>query len=173
MSRHDSNESLAKLGFLYSGEIVAPDGTVIVAFEDHNLIPQIGIDHVAGLLRGVGSPISSWYLGVYANNYMPTNDTTAADLPAAAGESLAYSQATRPIWNNTYDGVSVISNTASRAEFSFTAATRLYGGFLVSNNNKGANTGTLLSIAKFATPYDVPAGSVFRLGVAITLISTN
>jgi hypothetical protein len=69
-------------------------------------------------------------------------------------------------------GQRIRCNLASRAEFTFAADTRLYGGFLVSSSAKGGNTGTLLSIARFATPQDVPAGSTFRVGVTITLLST-
>jgi len=165
-------EGLAKLGFVYHGEVVAPDGRVIAEIVQDNLIPQVGMDLLAGFIRGQGALISNWYVGVFAGNFVPSSATTAADLPTNAGEATNYSQATRPLWDNTYDGTSVISNLASRAEFTFTADTRLYGGFLVSNSAKGGNTGTLLSIARFATPQDVPAGSTFRLGIAITLLST-
>ena len=166
-------ESLVKLGFVYSGQVVSPTGEVICAFEDHNIIPQVGIDFLAGLIRGTGAPISSWYVGVGAANYVPSVSTTAADLPGNIGEAQAYSQATRPIWQNTYDGVSAIGNLAAKAEFTFTAATRLYTGFLSSNSGKGSNSGTLLSIARFASPYDVPQGSAFTLGVSITLLSAS
>jgi hypothetical protein len=167
------SEGLAKFGFVFIGEVVSPDGEVTYSRTDHNLIPQSGIDHMVGLLRGTGTINSSWYAGVGASNYVPSSATTAADLPAAVGESTAYSQATRPIWSNSYDGVSTVDNVNAKAEFTFAAATRLYSGFLSSNSGKGSNSGILLSIARFASPYDVPAGSTFRLRIAISLISAT
>jgi hypothetical protein len=164
-------EALAKLGFVYRGEVVSPDGEVIVSFEDHNIIPQSGIDHIAGLIRGTGTMNSSWYIGVGAANYVPSSATSSADLPVAVGEAVGYSQATRPVWNDTYNGVDTIDNTASEAEFTFTTTTRLYTGFLCSNPGKGSNSGILLSISRFASPYDVPAGSTFRLAIVLPLIS--
>lgn len=171
MKNKDSFEQLCRLGFVYTGEVIAPDGTILQTGSDANLIPQVGINQLASLITGVGTPISTYYAGVFANNYVPTNATTAADLPVNAGESVAYSQASRPVWNKTYDGVSLISSFASRADFTFTANATLYGGFLVSEATKGGNSGVLLSIARFATPYTVPSGSTFRLGVSISLVS--
>lgn len=135
-------EGLAKFGFVFTGEVVSPEGEVTYSRSDTNIIPQSGIDHIIGLLRGTGTLNSSWYVGVGAANYVPTSATTAADLPISAGETSAYSQAARPAWDDTYNGVSTIGNLDSRAEFTFTAATRLYNGFLCSSSGKGSNSGT-------------------------------
>jgi hypothetical protein len=164
-------EGLAKFGFVFTGEVIAPDGEVIFSRSDRNIIPQSGIDHIVGLLRGTGTLNSSWYVGVGASNYVPTSATTSADLPAAVGEATGYTQATRPSWTNTYDGVANVGNLDAKAEFTFSAATRLYSGFLSSNSGKGSNSGILLSISRFGSPYDVPAGSTFRLGISISLLS--
>lgn len=171
MKKHDSTEQLCRLGFVFTGEVIAPDGTILQSGSDANLIPQVGVNQLASLITGTGSIISTYYVGTFANNYVPTSATTAADLPTNAGESVAYSQTTRPVWNKTYDGVSVISSFASRADFTYTAAATLYGGFLVSDSTKGGGGGVLLSIARFATPYSVPNGSTFRLGVSISLVA--
>lgn len=171
MNKHDTNEQTCRLGFVFTGEVIAPDGTVTQVGIDNNLIPQAGINQLASLIMGTGSPISTYYAGVFANNFVPTNSTTSADLQTGAGEATAYSQTSRPVWDKNYDGVSLISSFSSRADFTFTADTTLYGGFLVSDATKGGNSGVLLSIARFATPYVVPAGSTFRLGVSITLVS--
>ena len=171
MKQRDVNESAFRLGFVYTPQIVDTKGRVTWEGEPQtNLIPQVGIDHLVGLLRGSGSLISNWYVGVYEGNYVPTSATTASDLPTNALESVAYSEAARPVWNNTYDGVSVITNRDNRAEFAFTADKRVYGAFLVSVATKGSGSGLVLSMARFASPYDIPAGSTFRLGVSIALV---
>lgn len=164
-------EGLAKFGFVFTGEVVSPEGEVIFSHTDRNIIPQSGIDHIVGLIRGTGTPNSSWYVGLGAANYVPTSATSAADLPGGVGETSAYSQATRPVWSNNYDGVANIGNLDAKAEFTFTSAVRLYSGFLTSNSGKGSNAGILLSISRFGSPYDVPAGSTFRLGISISLLS--
>jgi hypothetical protein len=178
MSRPEAiNETLIKRGFIYTLDIWTPDGELVAHdewSEAPNRIPQQGIDYFAGvsMLGGVG-PISNWYVGMFEGNYVPDDSTTAADLPAHAGETTAYSEATRPAWDKIYDGVGVINNLANRATFTFTAAKTLYGAFLVSSSTKGGPGGTLLSIARFPTPRQADVGYAARLGVAVTLVSTN
>ena len=160
-------------GFRYDCEIIRPNGEIELS-TDFNLIPQVGIDHLAGLLRGDGTvPNSSWFLGVFSGNYVPTSGVTAADLPTVVGESTVYSQSTRPVWQNSYDGVSTIDNIASKAVFTFTAATTLYGAFIVSNSVKAGNTGLLLSIARFNTPKVMDIGTQFSVIAGITLVPTS
>lgn len=161
--------SVLGFGFRYDCEIIAPDGEII-QFTDYNLLPQVAIDHVAGLLRATVSPIGTWYVGIFENNYVPTSSVTAADLPGVVGECVTYSEATRPTWSHAYDGISAIDNLASKAVFTMTAAKRVYGAFLVSNSTKGGNTGTLLSIARFSTAKDLDIGSVFSVAAGITLV---
>lgn len=139
-----------------------------------NLMPQESVDHVAGLIRGSGAtPISTWYMGLFENNYVPTSAVTAADLPGVVGECLAYDEVTRPSWDHQYDDVSIIDNTLSLATFTFNATKRVYGAFIVSSSTKGGNTGLILSIARFTTPRDLESGMEFGVGGVLTLIPTS
>jgi len=171
------HDTLIKRGFVYTLDIWTPDGELVVHDEwdeAPNRIPQQGIDYFAKVaMLGGQATIDSWYVGMFEGNYVPDNNTVAADLPGTAGETTAYSQAARPIWDKVYDGVGVVGNVANRAAFSFTASKVLYGAFLVSSSAKGGNTGTLLSIARFPTPRTIDAGYTGQLGVAVTLVSTN
>lgn len=167
------NGLLCRVGFVYTGEVISAEGIVLQRQVDHNLIPQVGIDHLAGLLRGTGSVISNWYCGIYEGDFVPTSGTTSADLQTGAQECQAYTQASRPIWDNAYDGVQLITNLASRAEFTMNADKTLYGAFLVAASAKGSASGVLQSIARFSSPYVVPTGSTFRLGISISLVPTT
>ncbi|MNC23118.1 hypothetical protein D3C75_711330 [compost metagenome] len=166
------SQSILGTGFRYDTEIIKPDGRVI-ADVDFNLLPQVSIDHIAGLIRGTASPIGSWYVGLFEGNYVPTSGVTSADLPATAVECTAYSESARPAWTNAYDGVSVIDSLAAKATFTLTIAKRVYGAFLVSAATKGGNTGLILSIARFASPKDIDAGEVFTVAAGLTLIPTS
>ena len=163
--------SLLGAGFRYTCEATLPSGEVLV-FEEHNLLPKVSIDHVAGLIQGSVSPISGWYVGIFEGNYTPSNTTTAADLPINAGECVAYSEAARPSWVDVYDGVSIISNAAAKAVFTLNADKRVYGAFIVSTSAKGSGSGLLLSIARFAVPRDLPSGTEFAVTAGITLVPT-
>ena len=62
MSKHDT---LCRLGFVWEGEIIAPNGqSLYKGPPTKNIIPQVGINHLVGLIRGTGTPISAWYVGV-------------------------------------------------------------------------------------------------------------
>lgn len=161
--------SILGSGLQYDATITHPDGSV-ERFTDFNLLPQEAVNHIAGLIRGSSAPIANWYVGVFENNYVPTSAVTAADLQTLVGESVAYDEALRPTWSNTYDSVSLISNAASKAVFTFNATKRIYGAFIVSASGKGGNTGTLLSIARFTTARDLDAGSVLSITAGLTLV---
>ena len=159
-------------GFKYTGEILAPDGS-ITTFSDYNLLPQAAINHIAGMLRGATAPIGDWYLGLYESNFVPTSSVTAADLPGVVGECTASAAATRPVWVDVYDGVAAIDNLASKVVFTMTAPKVIYGAFIVSSDVKAGNTGLLLSIARFATAKTLDTGTQFSLAAGITLIPTT
>ena len=162
MSKHDTHGHLCN-GLIYIGEVVSPDGTILQRGEDKNLNPQSGVDYVAGLFMGTTSVISPWYVGVYEGDYTPTKAAKASDLPSTIIESVAYSQASRPVWDKTYDGISLITSINSRASLTFTSDKTIFGGFVISESAKGGNSGVLLSIVRFATPYVIPAGSTLQL----------
>lgn len=161
------------VGFEFTPEIVYPDGRVVRGDTVPNIIPQAGVDFIAGLLRGTATPIANWYVGIYAGNFTPTSTFTAADLQTSAAESQAYTEALRPTWSHAYDGVSMIDNVTARAEFTMDANATIYGGFLVSASAKGGNTGLVLSIARFSTPQVLVSGAVFRVSAGIALVPTN
>lgn len=165
--------SVLGTGFRYDCEIKKPSGE-IAQFTDFNLLPQAAIDHIVGLLRGDGTvPINSWFVGLFSGNYVPTSGVTAADIPVTVGEATGYSQATRPIWQNSYDGIAVVDSIANKAVFNFTAPTTLYGAFIISNSVKAGNTGLLLSIARFNTPKTMDVGTQFSVAAGITLVPTT
>lgn len=160
-------------GLVYRVETVV-DGIVVDVSYEHNIMPQQSIDHIAGMIRGSGAtPISSWYLGLFENNYVPDASVTAADLQLTVGESQAYSETARPDWINAYDGTGFIGNTGGPAEFTMNATKNIYGAFIVSNATKGGTAGILLSIARFATVKAVDAGTVLRVTAGLTLTPTS
>lgn len=166
------SQSLLGYGLIYQCENIAPDGQV-KTFTDHNKLPQESVDHLAGLILGTTEPISEWYIGLFENNYLPQAGVKASDLPGVVGESTAYSQAQRQIWQAAYDGVSVIDSLANKAEFTMTADKTIYGAFIVSSPTKAGTGGMILSIARFSTAEVVKAGATFTVAAGITLVPTT
>lgn len=160
-------------GLVYRVETIK-DGVVVDESWEHNIMPQQSVDHIASLIRGAGaSPISSWYVGLFENNYVPDSSVTAAELQNAVGESQAYDEIDRQLWSNNYDGIGFIGNTGTPAEFTMNATKTIHGAFLVSNATKGGTSGILLSIARFSTAKTVDAGTVLRITAGLTLTPTS
>lgn len=162
-----------KWGFRYSYEY--SEGGIIVGKDSAtNLIPQAGIDHLRGLLRGTATPIGNWYLGLFSGNYIPDDPSvSAADLPVNVGEFTAYEGASRLEWEHADEGLSEVSNSGNRAEFVFTAPGTIRGGFLISSAAKGGNTGLLQSIVRFPNQRPVEPGGILRVLAGVVFIPTT
>lgn len=158
-------------GFEYHFELER-DGVLVDEWVVHNLVPLQGLNYIAAACFGDVTAIGSWYVGVFTNNYIPSETSVAADFPATMGEFSGYSEVTRPAWDrvNT-DGT--LSNVASRATFTVTSNARLYGGVLLSSSVKASGSGTLLSAARFPTPRDIEAGMVLRVRAEVSFIPTS
>jgi hypothetical protein len=165
--------SILGTGLAYKVELIK-DGVVIDQSIEHNIMPQQSVDHISSLIRGAGAtPISSWYIGLFENNYSPDASVTAADLQTTVGESQAYGEGTRQLWDNTYDNLAFIGNASSVAEFTMSSTKTIFGAFIASNATKGGTSGILLSIARFSTAKNVDDGTVLRVTAGLTITPTS
>lgn len=158
-------------GFVYDLEIIR-NGIVIARRRVRNIIPTEGRNSILSVAFNGGAQVTTWYCGVFENNYTPVAGDTMAAFPAAAGEVTAYAEATRPIWNEAAPSAGVITNSANPAVFTFNATKTLYGAFLSSGSVKGGVTGVLVSAGKFTAPKGVDAGDIGRLTASVTHTST-
>ena len=151
-----------KLGFVFDFEIVGLDGTVRDKFSQENIIPDVGRDYMLSAALAGGSAISSWYIGLYENVRVPVASDTMVTLLADAGEIIDYSGT--PRLTLTADPISggVFSNSVTKAEFTFTAAKTVRGGFITSNSVKSNTAGTLLSAVQLPTAKTMAIGEVLR-----------
>ena len=165
--------SIIGRGFTFYEELLLPTGELVKGAPIHNKTPQEGVNFIASLLLGSGTPISSWYLFLFESNYVPTGSEKASDLPGVIGECTAYSQSSRPAFAGVYDGTSVIDNLANKGKFNFTANKTIHGAGIVSSGTKAGGGGLIISIARFPSPRVIAAGTEYSLGAAIPLLSTD
>ncbi len=156
--------------FTYLIEVVK-DGVVVDSEVVDNIVPTEGLNHVLNTVFKGGAQISSWYLGVFKGNYTPVPGDTAATLPGAAVESADYTGTNRPAFVPGSVAGGAVSNSATVAEFSFSVPAVIYGGFMTSAQARGATTGVLMSVVKFASAKSVDAGALLRVTAGITLTS--
>lgn len=164
--------SKQKLGFTYDFEVLDRDGNTVQRWQERNLVPLAGVNHMAAALFGDTPAIGTFHVGLFAGNYLPTMDSKAADIPTSMGEFVDYAEATRPVWTRQNSN-GLISNASARAVFTVNRNATLHGGFLVSNSAKGSGTGLLLSVARFSSPKPVESGQTIRVSGELSLISTG
>ena len=161
-----------KPGLVWTFKLRHPELGLYDEWEQHNLVPAVGINFLARAPFGDTAVITSFYMGLYTANYAPTPSTTAADIPTNMSELVAYTQAQRPLWDTEYVG-GTYTNENALAEFTLTQDVTIRGGFLVSSDIKGGNTGTMLSVVRFPTPKAGYSGSTIEVGASLTYISVS
>ena len=134
---------------LYVGQIIRA-GKVIDEFDFDNLVTDEGLTSMLGVNFHADAQITSWYLGVFEGNYTPVSSDGAATIASNATESSAYTSSTRPAFTPAAAAAKAITNTASRATFTFNASKTIYGAFLISSSVIGGTTGVLFSAARFS-----------------------
>lgn len=148
------------------------DGKVIDEWEDENLVPTEGLNHILSIELAAGTQITNWYLAPYEGNYTPVAGVTAATITAASTECTAYTSSTRVAWTPGAASGGVISNSGSPATFTFNATKTIYGAFLISNSTKSATSGTLFSASLFSSSKSVVNLDQLILTYSFTLTSS-
>lgn len=144
---------------------------------DTNLVPDQGLIYLLNVGLNNGTKLPAWYLALYSANYTPTTSLTAASFPATASEITSvtegYTGSNRPLWVPAAPTTPVIDNTASRASFTIATASSLtvHGAALLSEQVRGAITGTLVSAGKFSAPRVLYDTDAFNLGWRVQISS--
>lgn len=120
-----------------------------------------------------GSPITVWYVTTFEDDYTPLSTNTYAS--PGYTECTAYDEATRPAWTEAGVASKIITNSASKATFTFNATKTIYGGALVgggtaaSTKGDAAGGGKLICSSQFTTgEKSVVDDDVLKVTVTIT-----
>jgi hypothetical protein len=148
------------------------NGVLIDEWEDHNIIPTQGLNHILSVTCNGGAQVATWYVGIFEGNYTPVAGDTMATFVASSTETTAYTEAARPAWVEATPAAGSTTNSASKAEFTMNATKTIYGAFLSSTATKAGTTGTLLSASRFATAKTADSGDILRVTVTMTLTSS-
>lgn len=162
----------AKVGFVYTLELVGVDGEVKWREEVKNLIPDAGRDYILTAALLAGSQVGSWHIGLYGNGRTPLPGDTMATLLADAGELTTYTTDPAGIRLPLTPGPlasGVFSNNSDRAEFIFPSGATARGGFITSSSLQGGTTGVLLSAVLFPTPKIIGAGETLKVVAGLVL----
>jgi len=166
----------ASAGGVYTVECFDKDGNLKWSSKTHNLVVNVGLQDMNSKYFVGSTYTATWYLGLYGA--AASNNPAAGDSMSSHGgwtEITPYSNATRPaatFGSATLANPSVITNSASTAQFNINATATVGGAFLVSNNTKGGSTGILFSASDFQSPGDRSVASGDTLNVTYTFSLT-
>jgi len=163
-----------QVGGIFTYEHVR-DGKVIDSWDQPNIVVDEGLNYILDAALSAGTPITTWYVALFKNNYTPIAANVAATFPGAgvANEATTeYSEATRPIWVEAGVTAKTITNTASPAVFTFASNIDIYGAFLISSSAKGATTGKLAAASKFSSVRSMLTADVLNVTYNLTISST-
>jgi len=146
---------------------------------DPNIVVNEGLDHILDATLSNGTQNSTWYVGIFGNNYTPAAADTAdgGGTPAnsfwASGQAdevtTQYTEGARPTWTDAGVTSQAVSNTASPAVFTFGTADNVYGAGLVSTNTKAGTTGILMAASKFAAVRAMLISDVLNVTYSFTI----
>ena len=160
-----------RLGGVFEIECRAPDGRLKWRDRAHNLVTNVGLQHILDVVFSGGTAVATWYMGLI--NDTPT--LAAADTAAShAGwtEFTAYDEAVRQEYVETRSSQTE-SNAASKAVFTIsTNGSVIAGAFLASLSTKSGATGTLLCEVAF-TGGDKSADDGDTLSVTYTFAGAD
>ena len=146
---------------------------------DHNIVVNEGLDHILDSTLSAGTQNTTWYIGLFGNNYTPVAaDTADGDgTPANSFWAVAqadeittqYTEGNRPTWVDAGVTSQAVSNAASPAVFTFGTADDVYGAGLVSTNIKSGTTGILMAASKFAALRAMLISDVLNVTYSFTI----
>ena len=136
-----------KVGGVFLFEAYDRSGKLKWRSEEHNLVVNVGLNHILDVLFNGSAVVDPWYLGLALSSMtVASGDTMASH--GGWTEATVYGTANRAVFVDVRTNQQV-TNSASVASFSINTAGTIGGGFLVSDNTKNGTTGTLLCAVTF------------------------
>jgi len=142
-------------------------------WEVPNIMTDEGINYILDAALSGLTPITTWYCTVFENDYTPLATNTYAT--PGYTECTAYDEATRPQWSEAGVSSKVITNSASKATFTFNATKTIYGGALVGGGSAPttkadtAGGGKLICSVQFTSgSKSVVSTDVLKVTVTVT-----
>ncbi len=148
--------------------------------EDHNIVPDEGLNHFLDVVLKAGTANPNWYLSLHSGSGTPaanltaaTYNATLAEIQASSGDPGGYTEATRVAWaGDAVDTVNTeVVNDTTPAAFTVSTTTTLVvnGAGMMSKSGKTDYTGVLVSAGKFTATRNLADTDVFNLKYKVDL----
>jgi len=155
-----------KMESIYRVECFGSDGLLKWVEEVHNTVVNAGLnDLLTQYFKG------SAYTAAFFVGLKDTGTIAAADTMGSHGgwtEDSNYSNSTRPSLTLGSVSSQSVDNSASKAVFTISGSTTIFGAFVTTNSTKGGTTGTLYGAADFSSSRAVLSGDTLNVTVSLT-----
>ena len=159
--------SAFRIGGMWKVVCKGPDGQIKWVEEAHNLVTNVGLDHILDVIFHGTSAVATWYVGLKNAGTIAAADTSASH--AGWTENENYTEATREAYIEAAASSQSITNTASKASFAIdTDSQSIAGAFLISESTKGGSTGTLISAVDFSSAKAADDGDTLEVTYTIS-----
>ena len=173
--RPNSPGGMIRVGALWTWERLSKFGKVLDVQKAFNTVPNQGLNHILDVAFHAATQIDPWYCLLWSSDYTPL----AADTYAVPGytEFQAYNEANRVEFKESAAAAGVLSNAGSRAIFTMTVESMIYGSAMVGGGGAAstkadtAGGGTLVSSVRMGVPQIYHIGEVIRVTASFTMVS--
>jgi hypothetical protein len=163
----NQGKSGARVGGIFTIDCYGPDGILKWTEQSHNIVTNVGLDHILDVTLNAATQVSTWYVGLKNAGAVAAGDTMASH--AGWVENQNYSEANRVEYQEAASSGQSVTNSANKASFSIdTDSQTIAGAFLVSDNTKGGTTGTLLCVADFSSSKSADNGDTLEVTYTIS-----
>lgn len=159
-------------GFAYTmAAKVKDDGRILTIDSAKNRVPLEGLnDMVTAYFKGGAGP-ANLYIGLWSGAHIPDGSETAATLGSVVTEVTDYVQTGRLLLELGSVTAGAASNAADPARFDMLGSATVNGAFISTVQTKGASTGKLLSVVRFANPRPVDASVYLEVLTGFQFVS--
>lgn len=137
---------------------------------ESNIMVNQGLDYMLDSSLSNGSQFSTFYVGLFNDDYTPISPNTYAT--PGFTESTDYSGGVRPTWSDGGVAGQCLSNAASKASFTMGGTDDIYGAFLCSYVSPGDKThagAKLICSSKFASAKTgIDASDILKVQIKIS-----
>lgn len=152
------------LGGVFEVVCIGPDGVEKWREIAHNLITNVGLDHILDIVFHGDTPVSPWYVGLKNTGTVAAGDTLASH--AGWTENANYT-GDRKAYDEAAASGQSITNSASKAVFAIDTDTQsIHGAFLCSVAT--TTTGVLICAADFASAKSADNGDTLEVTYTVS-----
>ncbi len=142
-----------------------------------NIVTTDGLNHILDVVMGAQAKSTTWYVFLFLANVTPVSGDTSAKLGSAnaydEAQDDSYDPATnRPEYIDVAAAAGVMTNAASKAQFTMKLTETVYGAGMVDVQAKTAVTGDLLAAKKFTNSRAVVLDDELYVTYQISATST-